>query len=158
MSPDTIHAFTPPSLIKTVTVRCSPEKAFKHFTEGMGAWWPVATHHVGADPETCTFEPRLGGRVYERSKTGVETKWGSVLVWEPPQRLAFSWELNCAQGLEDARVEVSFTRVAEGTEVKLVHTGWERMGEAGLQMRDRFSKGWAAVFEQGYANYANATR
>ena len=52
MSPDTIHAFTVPPVIKTVTVRCAPEKAFRHFTEGMGAWWPIVTHHVAPDPES----------------------------------------------------------------------------------------------------------
>ena len=81
-----------------------------------------------------------------------------MLVWEPPRRLAFSWELSCSEGLEYARVEVSFTRVPEGTEVKLVHTGWERMGEAGLKLRDRFNQGWATVFEQCFVNYANTAR
>ena len=156
MSPDTIHAFTVPPVIKTVTVRCAPEKAFRHFTEGMGAWWPIAGFHVAPDPETCAFEPRLGGRLFERGKNGVETPWGRVLVWEPPHRLAFSWEVSCSDPVEKARVDVSFTRVAAGTEVKLVHTGWEHMGEAGARLRENFDKGWVTVFEQCYANYANA--
>jgi len=158
MSPDTIHAFTVPPLVKTVTVRCPPETAFRYFTEDMGAWWPVATHHVAPDPEGCTFEPRLGGRLYERGKNGTETKWGSVLEWDPPRRFVFSWELSCSQDLEDARVEVSFSRVAGGTEVKLVHTGWEHMGEAALPMRERFNAGWATVFERCFVEYANRGR
>lgn len=156
MSADTaMHTFTVPPLIKTVTVRCSPETAFRHFTEGMGSWWPVVTHHVAPDPETCVFEPKLGGRIYERGKNGVETKWGSVLAWDPPKRFVFSWELSCSRQLEDARVEVSFTRVPEGTEVKLVHTGWEHMGTEAVPMRDRFNAGWATVFEKCYVEYAN---
>jgi len=156
MSPDTIQAFTVPPLVKTVTVRCSPEKAFRHFTEGMGAWWPVVTHHVAPEPESCTFEPRLGGRLYERGKNGVETKWGRVLEWDPPKRFVFSWELSCSQELRGAKVEVIFTGVSDGTEVKLLHTGWEHMGEAAIPMRDRFNAGWATVFEKCYVEYANA--
>jgi len=155
MSPDTIHAFAVPPLVKTVTVRCSPAKAFRHFTEGMGAWWPVVTHHVAPEPESCTFEPRLGGRLYERGKNGVETKWGSVLAWDPPKRLVFSWELSCSQELRDAKVEVIFVAVPDGTEVKLVHTGWEHMGAEAIPMRERFNAGWARVFERCYVEYAN---
>jgi uncharacterized protein YndB with AHSA1/START domain len=156
MSPDTVQTFAVPPVIKTVTVRCPPEKAFRHFTEGMGAWWPIAGFHVAPEPEAGAFEPRLGGRLFERSKNGVETPWGRVLVWEPPHRLAFSWEVSCSDPVERARVDVSFTRVAAGTEVKLVHTGWEHMGEAGARLRDNFDKGWVTVFEQCYADYANS--
>ena len=156
MSPDTVHAFTVPPVVKSVTVRCPPETAFRHFTEGMGAWWPISGFHVAPDPETCIFEPRLGGRLFERAKNGVETAWGRVLVWEPPHRLAFSWEVSCSEAIQSPRVEVSFTRVPLGTEVKLVHSGWEHMGEAGARLRDRYNEGWVTVFERGYAAYANA--
>ena len=156
MSPDTIQAFTVPPVVKTVTVRCSPDKAFRHFTEGMGTWWPLVTHHIGPEPETCVIEPRLGGRLYERAKDGLETKWGTVLVWDPPKRLTFSWEISCTDPVPDARVEVSFTGVPDGTEVKLVHSGWEQMGELGAQVRERFNEGWVRVFEECFVEYANA--
>jgi len=158
MSTDTIQTFAVPPVIKTVTVHCPPAKAYRHFTEGMGAWWPLAGFHVAPDPETCVFEPRLGGRLFERTKDGVETQWGRVLVWEPPRRLAFSWEVSCADPMESARVEVNFAPVPAGTEVTLVHTGWEHMGEAGARLRDRFNEGWVTVFEKCYAGYADAAK
>ena len=146
--------FAVPPVVKTVTVRCPPEKAFRHFTEGIGAWWPLARIHVAPDPATCTLEPRVGGRVFERATSGVETPWGTVLVWEPPHRLSFSWDIGFEK--EKARIDVSFTRAGDGTEVRLAHTGWEHLGEAAAKMRESYNKGWVTVFEECYANYANA--
>ena len=34
---------------KSITVRATPERAFRVFTEEMDSWWP-RTHHIGSSP------------------------------------------------------------------------------------------------------------
>jgi uncharacterized protein YndB with AHSA1/START domain len=78
-----------------------------------------------------------------------------VEQWDPPRRLAFTWQ--CLLTAEQAqRVEVTFAPAADGTRVELVHTGWEKLGDAAAAKRDSYDKGWGRVFEQCYADYANA--
>src|ERR1700690_2329500 len=79
-------------VMRTITVECSPEDAFRIFTERIADWWPLRTHSVyHKDAETVLIEPAVGGRILERSRSGEESSWGEILVWEPPHRLACTW-------------------------------------------------------------------
>ena len=68
------------------TVRCTAPLAFATWTEAFGSWWPHG-HTVSGDPAAVVLEPRVGGRIYERTTAGAEIPWGEVTVWEPPSRL-----------------------------------------------------------------------
>ena len=85
----TIARFPVPPIIKTVTVRAAPVRAFALFADDFARWWPLARTHTGPDPVDCAIEPRVGGRVFERAADGRETPWGTVLAYDPPHRLAF---------------------------------------------------------------------
>ena len=81
-------------VVKEITIETSAARAFRVFTEDIGAWWPLATHHIGPQPaETAVIEPRAGGRWFERAADGSECPWGRVLVWDPPARLVLSWQI-----------------------------------------------------------------
>jgi uncharacterized protein YndB with AHSA1/START domain len=137
---------------KSVAVRVPTETAFQVFTEGMGSWWPLATKSVGLeDAETVVVEPRLGGRVYERTRSGREHDWGKVLVWEPPQRFAFSWHPGRAPDTAQ-EVDVRFTAAGDDTEVALEHRGWERLVGPGGQIPAHFESGW----DDALARYVEA--
>ena len=61
------------------TVRCDAERAFALWAEQTSRWWPHG-HSVSGEPGlTVTFEPRPGGRIFERTPEGVEHDWGEVL-------------------------------------------------------------------------------
>jgi len=126
------------------SVECRPEHAFAVWAERTSLWWP-ASHSVAGDPElTVTFEPRPGGRIYERSAAGEEHEWGEVVAWEPPRRLAYLWHLR--QDRADAtRVDITFAPVDAGTEVTIVHSGWERLGARGTGLRERNQRGWRGL-------------
>ena len=150
----TIAEFTVPPLVKTVTVRVQPARAFAVFVGEMARWWPLAQFHTGPDPVDCMIEPRIGGRVYERAADGRETVWGTVTAYEPPSHLAFSWLIGLSA--EQAQlIDLRFTPQGEGTLVALTHTGWEKLGEAGVVLRERYGQGWATIIERCYAEYAN---
>ena len=57
----------------TVTVEATPERAFDVFANRFGSWWPMESHHIGAqDAVDVVIEPRAGGRWYERAADGTE--------------------------------------------------------------------------------------
>jgi hypothetical protein len=63
---------------KSLVVEATAERAFRVFTEEHGAWWPLATHHIGKQAaETAVIEPRAGGRWFERATDGTICLWGS---------------------------------------------------------------------------------
>ena len=95
-------------LRQSFTVACAPEHAFATWAERTSLWWP-AGHTVTAEPGLeIVFEPRPGGRIFERTPAGREEDWGEVIAWEPPRRLAYLWHLR--QDRADAtEVEITFT-------------------------------------------------
>jgi len=140
-----MHSTTTDAIRKAVTVATPIEEAFRLFTEGIGSWWPVRTHSMGAErTETAVFEPALGGRIYERQADGTEVEWGTVQTWEPPRRVVFSW------GLNDSEIEVRFAPDGTRTRVELEHRGWDRLEDE--QGRDSYDQGWDVVL----ADYVRA--
>jgi uncharacterized protein YndB with AHSA1/START domain len=120
---------------QSVRVDCPIEQAFRLFTEGFAHWWPLASYSIsGQEAETCALEPWEGGRVLERTRGGEEREWGSVLAWDPPEHLRFTWHPG---GPEDRRqtVDVDFQVEADGTRVTLIHTGWDAPGVAACVAR-----------------------
>lgn len=136
-------------VIKSVRVRASRERAFSVFVEQMETWWP-ATHHIEKEPfELIVVEPRVGGRWYERTVSGRECQWGTVLGWDPPKGVRLSWHVGPGHDSPDwvadmdmsraSEVEVRFTPVDEGTTiVELVHSHLDRHGEGWQQLRALF--------------------
>ena len=130
---------------KTITVSRPIEDAFWLFTEGIGTWWPLATHSVGDErAETAVFEGRVGGRIYERWDDGTEAPWGEVLVWEPPRRVVYSWQPN-PERPAPTEVEVRFLPEGDSTRVELEHRGWERMGADASEAMAGYDSGWPVV-------------
>jgi uncharacterized protein YndB with AHSA1/START domain len=135
----------------SVTVRRPPAEVFRTFTQAMDTWWPLATHSMAADTYegrlravAIVFEERTGGRIYERMSDGREGDWGRVLVWDPPARVVFSWKPNLTAA-PPTEVEVRFVAEGSGTRVELEHRGWERLGEAGQNLRRGYESGWPGV-------------
>jgi uncharacterized protein YndB with AHSA1/START domain len=125
------------------TVACPPARAFEVWTAEISRWWPKG-HSVSGDPGlTVTLEPRVGGRIFERTPQGAEHEWGEVLAWEPPQRLVYLWHLRFDRS-DATEVEITFTGGDETT-VTIVHSGWERLGAVGPERRERNERGWAGL-------------
>ena len=125
-----------------IVVAASAEKAFAVFTERLGDFKPPE-HNLLATPITETvFEPRVGGHIYDRATDGTECHWARVLVYDPPHRVVFSWDIGPTWQLETdpqnaSEVEVRFiAETAERTRVELEHRNIDRHGP-----------GWEAVAE-----------
>lgn len=134
-----------------IQVARSAADAFRIFTDGIHTWWPLATHSIGQDKAvTCTVEGRVGGRIFERLEDGSEADWGRILVWEPPDRLCFTWHPGRPADTSQ-EVEVRFHALgAAETRVELTHSGWERFGEGAAEARDEYQPGWQHVLGECY--------
>jgi hypothetical protein len=125
----------------SLEVECSAEHAFSVWTSRIDTWWP-SDHTVSGQPDVVVFQSGIGGRIFERTSDGVEHDWGEVTLWNPPTQLAYLWHLGADR---TAATEVEIRFVAQGaatTRVEIEHRGWERLGEAGDQWRDRNRVGW----------------
>jgi uncharacterized protein YndB with AHSA1/START domain len=126
-------------------IDCPPEHAFEVWTTRLSTWWPKG-HSASGDPDTqVVLEPRLGGRIFERTSDGMEIDWGEITLWNPPSRLGYLWHI--ARDRRDATdVELTFVDAGDGrTRLEIVHAGWERLGGEGLAWRDANTNGWAAL-------------
>ena len=134
----------------SLDVDCEPVDAFAVWTEKFSLWWP-ADHTVTGDPALVALEPRLGGRIYERSTDGTEHEWGEITVWEPPERLGYLWHL-LRDRADATDVEISFRAHGSGTRVEIEHRGWERLGADADLWRTRNQGGWSTLLP----HYAHA--
>ena len=145
---------------KSVRVQAPLERAFSVFVEQMETWWP-ATHHIGDTPFEAIFvEPRVGGRWYERNAQGAQCEWGTVLDWDPPRKVRFSWHVGPGHDSPDwkfdpdmakaSEVEIRFSAAGPGaTLVELEHSKLERHGEGYQELRALFDGpgAWSGILE-----------
>ena len=139
------------SVTSSVVVGAPIEKAFSVFTDGIATWWSPDHHILQAELAEMVFEPHEGGFIYDRGVDGSECRWARVLVYQPPHRLVFSWDISLQWQIEldptrTSEVDVRFT--AEGpsrTRVELEHRHIDRHGDGWEQMRDAVGSpdGWA---------------
>ena len=139
------------SVTSSVVVGAPIEKAFSVFTDGIATWWSPDHHVLQTELAEMVFEPREGGFIYDRGVDGSECRWARVLVYQPPHRLVFSWDISLQWQIEldptrTSEVDVRFT--AEGpsrTRVELEHRHIDRHGDGWEQMRDAVGSpdGWA---------------
>ncbi len=127
---------------KEIMVDASAAWAFTVFTERFGDFKP-REHNLLAAPITETiFEPRVGGHIYDRAEDGSECRWARVLVYEPPLRVVFSWDISPQWQLETnpenaSEVEVRFEYATDDrTRVVLEHRKLDRHGPMWTAVRD----------------------
>jgi uncharacterized protein YndB with AHSA1/START domain len=137
-------------VVKSVHVRCSPDRAFETFTREIRSWWPLDTHalHPGQVREVV-WEEREGGEVYEISTEGEKSHWATVVAWSPPTGLTLAWQVD-PSAEAPTEVQVRFTPDEGGTRVDLEHRHWERLGAVGAETRASYGseKGWAMVLDR----------
>jgi uncharacterized protein YndB with AHSA1/START domain len=135
----------------SITVKAPIERAFSIFTDGIGTWWSPDHHILRGELAEMVFEPRVGGHVYDCGVDGSECHWARVLVYDPPNRVVFSWDISLEWQIETdhektSEVEVRFTALGpERTLVELEHRHIDRHGDGWEQMRDAVGSpnGWS---------------
>jgi uncharacterized protein YndB with AHSA1/START domain len=130
-----------------IVVEAPIDRAFSVFTEGMGRFKPPEHNMLGVDIAETIFEPREGGRVYDRGVDGSECGWARVLAYEPPDRVVISWDISPHWQIETdlertSEVEVRFTaETSERTRVELEHRNLDRHGDGWEGLREGVDSG-----------------
>ena len=145
-----------------IVVQAPIERAFRVFIEDFDRVKPREHNMLGVELAETVFEPRAGGRVFDRGVDGSEFQWARVLAFEPPDRVVFSWDISPQWQIEadiakTSEVEVRF--IAEGperTRVELEHRHLDRHGDGWPSMRAAVDGdgGWP-LYLQRYAALIN---
>ena len=141
----------------TLRVPTSVERAYAVFAEEFASWYHPSEYTWSQDVlETIGIEGREGGRCFERGPYGFWVDWGRVLVWDPPHRLAFSWQIS--PGREpvpdpEKASEVELRIHEEGpqsTRVEFEHRGFSRHGEGAESylMALGSEQGWPYILDR----------
>jgi len=134
-------------------VPCAPEAAFAYFTRDIGRWWPLARYSCSeARAAGVALDGRIGGKLVERDLDGREYVWGTVLAWEPGRRVVLTWHPGKPPD-EALTLTVTFDAAGTSTRVRLVHSGWERLGANAADARQSYASGWPTVLGKLYKAY-----
>lgn len=130
------------------TVACTAAEAFDTWTRRISIWWPRQHTRSQDRDTTIVIEPRVGGRLFERTSTGEELHWGSVTIWERPERLGYRWHITSPPD-EATEVEIHFADIGDGTtEVTILHSGFDRLGAKGPPRRDANLRYWETLIPE----------
>ena len=101
-------------LRREIALACSPERAFRAFTEHVDLWWPRS--HRKSREHAMRF---TRDALIQTATDGGEWTMGRVAAWDPPHRLALDWFAGAVN--DPTNVEVSFAADDGGTRVVIVH-------------------------------------
>lgn len=161
MKRDHIHQDHGDYSLRTILfVPATPRQAYKAFTEGMADWW--VKEYTWSGPDTLVdigIEPRKDGMAYEIGPHGFRVDWGRVLIWEPPRRLVFTWQIGpdrtpVPDPAKASEIDARFEPEADGTRVEVEHRHFDRHGEAAEGYLRALSAGWRELL----ARYADVLR
>jgi uncharacterized protein YndB with AHSA1/START domain len=153
------------SVVQTsIVVQAPIDRAFRVFTEQLGAFKPREHNMLAVEIAETVLEPHVGGAVFDRGVDGTICRWARVLAHEPPDRLVISWDISPRWQIEtdpnrSSEVEIRFIAAArDRTRVELFHRHLERHGEGWESIRDGVAggDGWP-LYLQRFAELCTGT-
>ena len=137
-----------------IVVDAPIERAFRVFTQEFDRIKPREHNLLRVEIAETIFEPRVGGRIYDRGVDGSECRWARVLAYEPPHRVVISWDISPQWQIETnlertSEVEVRFiAESGERTRVELEHRNLDRHGAGWEAERDSVRGGWPLYLQR----------
>ncbi len=130
-------------LICTVVVAGSVAQAFAGFTDHTHLWWPLESHGVYGAGSYVEFEENL---ILETADDGRTAVWGTIDDWQPPLSFHASWHPG-STALWSTELRLAFRAVQSGTELRLVHDGWEG-AEDPASTRASYAADWPDILNR----------
>jgi uncharacterized protein YndB with AHSA1/START domain len=145
----------------TLTVPAPAEHAFVVFVERFASWYPSEYTWSQDVLDTIAIEGVEGGHCFERGPHGFWIDWGRVLLWEPPRRLAFSWQIGPGRepvpdSKKASEVELRFEEEGpQSTRIEFEHRGFSRHGEGAGGYREALGseQGWPYILDRYVAAF-----
>lgn len=132
---------------RTVEVDVVPERAFTLWHRRIDLWWPPGHRRSGLANAQMVLEPRVGGRLLERTPAGDEIVWGVVQTWDPPVRITHTF-VPGSEGFGASLVTVTFEALASGrTRVRVRHGPGDLAPAPWSTAVARFEAGWRAILD-----------
>ncbi|MCA8902933.1 MAG: SRPBCC domain-containing protein [Hyphomonas sp.] len=133
---------TEATLTKTIFIKATPERVWTYLVDPdkLARWF-----HEGDAPLEAGKDFALLTEHEDRADRRL--CWGKVLVSEPPKRLVYTFTHNSLKGHE-TEVEWRLEPAFGGTQVTLVHTGFETFDGDVLEMLTSHDKGWDDHFRR----------
>jgi uncharacterized protein YndB with AHSA1/START domain len=147
-----------------LVVEAPIHRAFSVFTERFGEIKPPEHNLLSSPVVQTVLEPWVGGHIVDKAADGSECRWARILVFDPPHRVVFSWDISPRWQLEPdpaltSEVEVRFVDDGpERTLVELEHrnldrhgTGWESLSDGieGDEGWPLYLRRYAGLFASG---------
>lgn len=126
------------------TFDAPPERVFEAFRdpELLGVWAAPGEHST----EGIRMEFEVGG-TYRREMRfpdgSLHLLTGTYLEIDPPRRLVYTYLWETIPGAPETRVEIELQSVNQGTEVRLLHTGFDAE-----EVAEDHRSGWDVCFDQ----------
>jgi uncharacterized protein YndB with AHSA1/START domain len=146
-------------------VNAGVERAFALFIDRFDAIKPRAHNLLSVPIAETIFDPHAGGHIYDVGIDGSRCEWARVLLYEPPSRVVFSWDIGPNWQLESdpartSEVEVRFiAESADSTRVELEHRHLHRHGADWRAVADGVDgdAGWP-LYLRRYVEVTEASR
>jgi uncharacterized protein YndB with AHSA1/START domain len=101
---------------------------FNVYVNQINEWWPRRgeTNRYSFAPDTTEpdqilLDAKEGGRYYEVFADGTEHTIGTITTWDPPNEVAYTWDVAGWQGT--STVTVRFVASGDTTTVMVEHDG-----------------------------------
>lgn len=139
-----------------VTVPLSRNEAFELFTARFGHWWPRDYSYSGEVLTSIELGNAQGAWCYELGPHGFRCDFGRIIKWEPPSKVAFTWQIGPKSTPQPnpskaSLVTVTFAERGVGqTSVTVEHSDFAKHGEGAAQYRAEMASefGWPFVLQQ----------
>lgn len=146
---------------RRLVVNLGLERAFQLFIERFDDIKPRDHNLLSVPIAETVFEPREGGHIFDVGVDGSQCRWSRVLIYQPPHRVVFSWDIGPTWQLETdlrktSEVEVRFVAESDTrTRVELEHRYLDRHGDGWRSVADGIGGegGWP-LYLRRYAEIA----
>ena len=79
---------------REIVVEAPIAHAFSTFVERFGDFKPPEHNLLASPIARTTFDPQVGGHIYDVAEDGSECRWARILAYDPPDRVVFSWDIS----------------------------------------------------------------
>lgn len=144
------------SIKKELKVNAELEKAFYTFVKDFSKWYPVEYTWSQNVLEDIVIEGKEGGKCYETGPFKFRLDWGRVLIYEPPNRIAFTWQISFDRvpepnPVKSSEVDIKFFEENEYlTRIKFEHRNFIHHGDDAEKYRKAMDspEGWDYILQR----------